>query len=96
MTNDLISREALLVVPNVRKVTEYDETGECITYLAVPEEAIKNVPAVDAVEVVRCKDCLHWLDGICGNFSNEDGSDYFTPAYGYCYAAEKEDSDEAD
>ena len=56
---DLISREALLVVPNVRKVAEYDETGEYITYFAVPEDTIKNAPAVDAVEVVRCKDCKH-------------------------------------
>lgn len=69
--SDLISREALLVVPNVRKVAEYDETGEYITYFAVPEDAIKNAPAVDAVEVVRCKDCafyIPWGDEgkICG------------------------------
>ena len=51
MNNDLISREALLVVPNVRKVAEYDETGEYITYFAVPEDVIKNAPTVDAEPV---------------------------------------------
>ena len=49
--DDLISRKALLTVPNVRKVTEFDETGEGITYLAVPVDAIEKAPAVDAEPV---------------------------------------------
>ena len=53
-----IDTEELLKVPNVRKVCEYDETGECITYKAVPVEAIENAPTVDTVEVVRCKNCV--------------------------------------
>lgn len=60
MNINLIDTEALLKVPNVCKVTEYDETGEFITYLAVPVEAIKKAPAIDAVPVVRCKDCKHY------------------------------------
>ena len=58
--SNLIDRDALLVVPHVRKVVEYDESGEFITFHAVSEEDIKNAPAVDAVEVVRCKDCKHY------------------------------------
>ena len=49
--NDLISRSALLTVPNVRKVTEYDEGGWGMSYNAVPEEAIEKAPAVDAEPV---------------------------------------------
>lgn len=26
---------------------------------------IENAPTVDAVEVVRCKDCFHYWDGVC-------------------------------
>ena len=26
----------------------------------------KDMPTVDAVEVVRCKDCKHWADGVAG------------------------------
>ena len=55
----MINADALLTVPNVRKVTEYDETGTGIDYLAVPVEAIEKVPTIDAVPVVRCKDCLN-------------------------------------
>lgn len=69
--SDLISREALLAVPNVRKVVEYDETGEYIRYFAVPEDVIKNAPAVDAVEVVRCRDCKDSRLLRDTNFKNE-------------------------
>lgn len=47
----LIDREALLEVPNVRKVTEYDEGGFRMTYLAVPLDVIEDAPAVYAEPV---------------------------------------------
>lgn len=31
---------------------------------------IDKIPAVDAVEVVRCKDCAHYADGVCKLYSN--------------------------
>jgi len=55
----LIDTDDLLKVPNVRKVTEYDETGEGITYLAVPVEAIEKAPTIEAESIVRCKDCKY-------------------------------------
>jgi hypothetical protein len=58
--SDLISRSALLGGYDVRKVTEYDESGCGLEYKAVPVEAIEAAPAVDAVEVVRCRDCKHY------------------------------------
>ena len=48
--NDLISRKAL--------IAEYDRV-----HIGPPGGARKlmeNAPAVDAVEVVRCKDCKQW------------------------------------
>ena len=32
-------------------------------------KALKEAPTVDAVEVVRCKDCKHWSMGYCNNFA---------------------------
>ena len=58
--SDLISRSAVLTVGNVRKVVEYDDAGYDMTYDAVPVEAIEALPAIDAVPVVRCKDCKWW------------------------------------
>ena len=38
------------------------ETGEVIEFL-------EDCPIVDAVEVVRCKDCKHWSMGYCNHFA---------------------------
>ena len=48
MADELISREAVL-----------DEAERDSNFrLVVPVETIEKVPSVDAVEVVRCRDCL--------------------------------------
>lgn len=57
-----IDADALVAVPNVCKLTEYDETGSGISYNAVPVKAIYDAPTIDAVPVVRCKDCKHRQD----------------------------------
>lgn len=45
-----------------------------------PIERIKNAPTVDAVPVVRCKDCIHWRpDGVY-----RDGLDGDRRMYGKC------------
>jgi len=39
---------------------------------------IDNAPTVDAVEVVRCKDCIHWHEGIawCDQHSHFDEDEW--------------------
>ena len=64
----LIDADVLLQVPNVRKVTEYDETGEFITYLAVPVEAIQNAPTIEA-EPVRHGRWIERRDELRGLFN---------------------------
>lgn len=44
-----IDAEALYAPRSVRKVTEYDETGCGMDYLAVPWEVIQNAPTLDYV-----------------------------------------------
>jgi hypothetical protein len=55
--SDLISRSALLKSYDIAKMVEYDETGCGVTRIAIPVQAIKDAPTIDAVPVVRCKDC---------------------------------------
>lgn len=52
MQYDLISRSALL-----------KEAAADGAYGYVDATQIADAPAVDAVEVVRCKDCEHWHEG---------------------------------
>ncbi len=85
--NDLISRRALLVVPNVCKVTEYDESGCGISYLAVSVDAIEAAPAVDA-EVVQHGEWLlrhvghghYWECSVC----HTNPCIYVTPNTKFC------------
>ena len=72
------------------------------------EETVKSAPTIDAVPVVRCKDCKHWDEhsqygydsetGIYGNYcmlwTPED--DFYaveTPADGFCFEAERRDDE---
>ena len=71
MENDLISRSALLddlrgcyddlirVYDSLRYIPEKQICGAQISELKTVVYWVNNVPAVDAVEVVRCKDCKH-------------------------------------
>lgn len=61
---DLISRNSLL-----EKV--FAKRGDFHYFREQPENVVRaidviNAPAVDAVEVVRCKDCMHYHDDLCG------------------------------
>lgn len=61
------------------------------------ETVIRNAPTVDAVEVVRCKDCKHWLKDVPGctdaigrcRFGN-----YMVGAAGYCVYGERRTDEE--
>ena len=54
---------------------ENGDTDVCETYLdcycecgfsrKAIEDIVDRIPTVDAVEVVRCKDCKHYIDGRC-------------------------------
>lgn len=96
---DLISREAAVQLLRDKasgyKVSMFLTSGECHVARVVATECaadIKNLPAVDAVEVVRCKDCKYRGDAYeCPkHFAHYHGEDSdFTVDDGYCELGEK-------
>jgi hypothetical protein len=58
--DDLISRKTLLEAMD--NVKELMEEAMCIPSWATAKECIRTVKPVDAVEVVRCKDCGHYTE----------------------------------
>lgn len=83
MQNDLISRSALWAV--LRNIVTSEEV----------EQAIADAPAVDAVEVVRCKSCKHWqkryeTTGLCLNLNSVVT---FTKKDFYCAKGERRADD---
>ena len=45
------------VVDTIYRMADRIDTGDIIDYRDVLAECVKGLPAVDAVPVVRCKDC---------------------------------------
>ena len=88
---DLISRAKAIAM---HRAECSGDCGCCKYYIAQNLECgvLLNVPAVDAVEVVRCKDC---------EFATDIGTDYLicggwgfrTDHNGFCYRGAKKDGD---
>lgn len=101
MPDDLISRAAACECIG-KMIHEYREKGEyplADGMILARRYGIKRLPAVDAVPVVRCKDCKHWTqedddspDWVCNKFSIGDSLMYTAPEW-YCADGERRDED---
>lgn len=68
----------------------HDCTYRCNEYCREIKHII-NAPTVDAVPVVRCKDCIYWYDGMCGRYCTLDQKEH-SESY-YCADGERKDGD---
>ena len=90
-----MANEKRLIDANALKKEAWPEryTGEGIIYV----EDVDKAPTVDAVEVVRCKDCKYFVQGEpydpceCMKWMVKFGVAYTTPD-GYCHKAERKDN----
>ena len=67
---------------------------------------VKDAPTIDAVEVVRCRECIHRGSAYCPMchedyyFDEDDGADYVTRDYteddAYCNQGERMEGDDSD
>lgn len=64
MNNDLISRSVLLK-DGIRAKYGVNDDGLILIPMGDVRKSIKEAPAVDAVEVVRCEKCRYCFDGVC-------------------------------
>ena len=74
--------ELLLSTAITDKQREY---SECVQY------AVQKMPTVDAVPVVRCKDCTRWRKYNGEQFGECKWTFRVTKADGYCDDAERKD-----
>ena len=51
----------------------YDELSDDEVLYRIPPSAIDEAPTVDAVEVVRCRDCIHYDFGVCLKIYSDGG-----------------------
>lgn len=74
--SDLISRQAAIKVINAvfpvdPMKSEYAQGIACGAALA--KTYVEQLPTAQP-EIIRCKDCKHYLDGGCGNFDSQSPS----------------------
>lgn len=88
MNNDLISREALekAFATDTQHIRDWDVDLYDLLMLEIEE-----APAVDAVEVVRCKDCRYGEDFGEECFCHYCGSDWNLPDH-YCSYGERREN----
>lgn len=64
MQSDLISRSALIEIFKDLSDIEWNQKAAPISWADAYDsfvDVLEDAPAVDAVEVVRCKDCVHYV-----------------------------------
>lgn len=98
MTNDLISRSALIEQLEWLAVHEDPLRQSCILGIV---HTIANAPAVDAEEVVRCEQCLYRSqyaneEGLykCGAITCKEGHCAMVAPYFSCIAGKKRGKDD--
>ena len=77
-------------------IKRYAEDGDILQFISDVRFAVINAPTVDAVEVVRCKDCKHWQDigkGCTDHVRCCEIGFYMIGENGYCYFGEREDNE---
>lgn len=84
----LIDADALMIELNNTKYAWQD-------YDAV-EDALRNIPTIEAEPVVRCRDCKHWLKDVpgCTDFVGRcELANYMVGATGYCVYGDRRADD---
>lgn len=70
------------ILEKLQKMIEYCNKDKCVNGLNAlfqVGDAIMDCPTVDAVEVVRCRDCVSYI--YSGNYIDDDGAE---KEYWYC------------
>ena len=100
MNDDLIIRSALIERINT-VLSDLVIKGELYSYEVYDTilAMIDVAPAVDAVEVVRCKDCKHWIVDSFWNGNPEQVracrfAGWMVGANGYCVYGERNNSED--
>ena len=81
---------------NYHEHTECMGHGDFETVRTVTDKEIAEIPTVDAVEVVRCRDCKNWNfeTGLCNLHSNFSKSVlHFFDEYDFCSYGERKGDD---
>lgn len=101
----LIDADELLELYEMGK--EFEDYAKALSVpIPVIQQNIKDMPTIDAVPVVRCKDCDSWCEELktgspefgnevapCSEWSNEDGYTRYTKPTDFCSHGDPKESE---
>lgn len=96
--SEYIERKA--VINKINEIPAYFDSGDIKYGIELAIQAIKDTPAADVVEVVRCKDCKRWFakrtkrnKQLIGYCMRMDGNEYRVNADDFCSYGERKDEE---
>ena len=82
--DDLIRKQTVL------NMIDDVQFGNITQKLSQLYEAVRNYPSVDAIEVVRCKECIHFDGECCDRYADETlGYSHSTQPNFFCAVGER-------
>ena len=86
--DDLIRKQTVL------NMIDDVQFGNITQKLSQLYEAVRNYPSVDAIEVVRCKECIHFDGECCDRYADETlGYSHSTQPNFFCAVGERKTND---
>lgn len=88
--SEYIERKA--VINKVNEIPAHFDNGDIRYGIELAIQTIKDTPTADAVEVVRCKDCRHYVAEYCTRDIKSRTNMFYMRADDFCSYGERKDA----
>lgn len=88
--SEYIERKA--VINKVNEIPAHFDNGDIRYGIELAIQTIKDTPTADVVEVVRCKDCRHYVAEYCTRDIKSRTNMFYMRADDFCSYGERKDA----
>ena len=88
--SEYIERKA--VINKVNEIPAHFDNGDIRYGIQLAIQTIKDTPTADVVEVVRCKDCRHYVAEYCTRDIKSRTNMFYMRADDFCSYGERKDA----
>lgn len=89
--SEYIERKA--VINKVNEIPAHFDNGDIRYGIELAIQTIKDTPTADVVEVVRCKDCRHYVAEYCTRDIKSRTNMFYMRADDFCSYGERKDEE---
>lgn len=89
--SEYIERKA--VINKINEIPSHFDSGDIKYGIEIAIQAIKDTPTTDVVEIVRCKDCRHYVAEYCTRDIKSRTNMFYMRADDFCSYGERKDEE---